>query len=86
MTWTNAPMLPQRYAHFLFALIQSGLTTAIAAAITIWRMGADGVLIDWVGSWLTSWLAMVPVVILAAPAIKWLSQTLTNGVPDRRAP
>ncbi|WP_346348034.1 DUF2798 domain-containing protein [Bradyrhizobium sp. 139] len=49
-------------------------------------MGADGVLIDWVGSWLTSWLAMVPVVILAAPAIKWLSQTLTNGVPDRRAP
>ncbi|MCK1492161.1 DUF2798 domain-containing protein [Bradyrhizobium sp. 180] len=79
-------MLPQRYAHFLFALIQSGLTTAIAAAITIWRMGADGALLNWVSSWLTAWVTMVPVVILAAPAIRWLSHYLTTGKSGHRAP
>jgi hypothetical protein len=36
--------IPRRYSHFLFGLIQSGFTTAIAAAIASAPLIHDGVL------------------------------------------
>jgi hypothetical protein len=72
-------MLPRRYAHFVFAILQSGLTTAVAAAITIARMAPDNPLIDWVCSWAVAWTMMVPVVILAAPTLRKAASFLTRN-------
>jgi Protein of unknown function (DUF2798) len=72
---------PRRYAHFLFAAMQSALTSSIAAAIAsfdlIW---AGGFLGHWLRSWAVAWILMLPVVIAAAPAILRLSELMTR--PD----
>jgi Protein of unknown function (DUF2798) len=78
--------LPRRYAHFLFAAIQSALTSAIAAAVAglnlPWAAGFFG---HWVRSWAEAWILMLPIVILAAPAISHLSNLMTSldGVNTR---
>jgi ABC-type bacteriocin/lantibiotic exporter with double-glycine peptidase domain len=70
---------PRRYAHFLFAAIQSALTSSIAAAIAsfnlIWTGGFLG---HWLQSWTVAWIVMLPVVIAAAPAILRLSELMTR--------
>jgi hypothetical protein len=75
------PRPPHRYAHFLFAAIQSALTSSIAAAIAsfnlIWLGGFLG---HWLRSWAVAWIVMLPVVIVAAPAILRLSELMTS--PD----
>jgi hypothetical protein len=75
------PMPPRRHAHFLFAAIQSALTSSIAAAIAsfnlIWVGGFFG---QWLRSWAVAWIVMLPVVIVAAPAILCLSEFITR--PD----
>jgi hypothetical protein len=71
--------LPKRYAHYLFALIQSGLTTAVATAITSLRLATDDLLISWLNSWLVSWATMVPVVLLAAPIIRQATLFLASA-------
>jgi len=71
-------MLPRRYAHFVFALMQSGITTAVAAAITIVRMAPANPLIDWICSWAIAWTTMVPIVLLAAPGIRKAASLLTR--------
>ena len=76
---SNLPKLPRRYAHFLFAVIQSGMTSAIASAIACFLFAADT---SWISEWFTSWLAawaiMVPIVLLAAPAIRSIANVLTS--------
>jgi Protein of unknown function (DUF2798) len=76
---SNLPKLPRRYAHFLFAVIQSGMTSAIASAIACFRLAADT---SWISEWFTPWLAawaiMVPIVLLAAPAIRSIANVLTS--------
>ena len=79
--------IPRRYAHFVFAVIQSGLTTAIAAAIASRMLLAEGRFLSyWLFSWLTAWIVMAPVVILAAPAIRALAARLTREEqrPEKR--
>jgi uncharacterized protein DUF2798 len=71
--------LPKRHAHFLFAVIQSGLTTAVASAITSLRLAAGDFFSSWLTAWLVSWVTMVPVVLLAAPLIRRLTHLLTHG-------
>jgi len=71
--------IPRRYAHFVFGVIQSGLTSAIAAGIASFPLLATGeFLADWMRSWLVSWVLMLPVVLLAAPAIQRVSLFLTR--------
>jgi hypothetical protein len=71
--------IPRRYAHFLFGAIQSGLTSAIAAAIASFPFLAQGFfLMHWLPSWLLSWLLMLPIVAIAAPAIQNLANILTR--------
>jgi hypothetical protein len=71
--------LPGKYSHFLFGVIQSGLTCAVAAAITIApRWQEVPVFAFWLRSWLMAWVVMVPVVLLAAPLIRRLTIRLTN--------
>ncbi|QWG20214.1 DUF2798 domain-containing protein [Bradyrhizobium sediminis] len=72
------PKIPRRYAHFLFGVIQSGLTAAVASAVASYEFLVDGDFVaHWLVSWLTSWALMVPIVLVAAPAIRWVSVSLT---------
>ena len=71
--------IPRRLGHFVFGVIQSGLTCAIAAAIASYPFVARGSFMEhWTRSWLLSWLIMLPGVILAAPAIRGLTNVLTR--------
>ncbi len=70
--------IPRRYSHFVFAVIQSGMTSAIAAAIASMPFLEDSTFtVHWLGSWLIAWAAMAPIVILAAPFIRRLVFALT---------
>ena len=70
--------IPRRYTHFVFAVIQSGLTCLIAAGIaSLPSLTTENFLRSWVASWLIAWVTMLPVVLLAAPAIRSLALALT---------
>jgi hypothetical protein len=71
--------IPRRYSHFVFGVLQSGLTSLIAAGIA--SLPADGAMLfarHWMLSWLIAWAAMLPVVLLAAPAIRAFALRLTR--------
>jgi hypothetical protein len=71
--------IPRRYAHFIFGVIQSGLTSAVAAAIASYPfLQSGGFILHWLGSWLVSWVLMLPAVIFAAPAIHRMANALTR--------
>ena len=71
--------IPRRYSHFVFGVIQSGLTSLIAAGIASFPSLARGnFLQNWMVSWLIAWVAMLPVVLLAAPAIRSLALAVTR--------
>jgi hypothetical protein len=71
--------IPHIYGHFVFGIIQSGLTSCIAAAIASFAFLDDGrFLQNWISSWLMSWLIMLPVVIFAAPFIRRAVMKLTD--------
>ncbi|HEY6701930.1 MAG TPA: DUF2798 domain-containing protein [Pseudolabrys sp.] len=70
----------RRYSHFVFAVIQSGLTCLLAAGIASLPVVTVGhFLTHWTLSWIISWMMMLPVVVLAAPAIRSVSRLLTSG-------
>lgn len=74
-------MLPisRRHAHFVFGVIQSGLTSAIASAIASLPFLAENMFLGhWLRSWLLAWALMLPVVLFAAPFIRRLSVVLTR--------
>ena len=76
--------IQRRYSRFAFGALQSGLTCAIAVAIASFPfIKSDGFVQTWIVSWLISWVAMLPVVLAAAPAIRSLSVRLTR---DDRLP
>jgi hypothetical protein len=67
----EVPKIPARYSHFVFGVLQSGLTCAIAAAIACEPFFYQGKFVShWLRSWLLSWLTMFPVVLIAAPVIR----------------
>jgi Protein of unknown function (DUF2798) len=71
--------IPRRHAHFVFGVIQSGLTSAIAAAIASFPFFAQNSFVrHWVVSWLLSWILMLPLVLFAAPLIRRASEILTR--------
>ena len=71
--------IPRRFSHFVYGVIQSCLTCAIAAAIaSLPFLAAGSFVLHWVQSWLLAWLMMLPVVLFAAPAIRKLAEFLTS--------
>ena len=71
--------IPRRYTHFVFGVIQSGLTCLIAAGIaSLPSLAGGNFLQNWLLSWLIAWITMLPVVLLAAPAIRLLALALTR--------
>jgi len=70
--------IPRRYTHFVFGTIQSGLTSLIAAGIaSLPSLATGNFWRNWLLSWLVAWVTMLPIVLLAAPAIRSLSLALT---------
>jgi hypothetical protein len=71
--------IPRRHSHFVFGVIQSGLTSLIAAGIASWPLlGSERFFLNWIASWLISWIVMLPAVLFAAPAIRRLAFALTS--------
>lgn len=64
--------LPHRYAPFLFAVIQAGMTTGLATALATHQALAFGERFwaHWLSAWGLAWVTMVPVVVAAAPFIQ----------------
>ena len=72
--------IPRRFSHFIFAVIQAGLTCLIAAGVaSLPLVTIPQFLAHWLLSWVISWAAMLPVVVLAAPIIRSASFRLTSG-------
>lgn len=72
--------ISRRHAHFVFGVIQAGLTSAIAAAIASVPFFAQSAFLEhWLSSWLIAWATMIPVVLLAAPFIRRVVHALTMG-------
>ena len=72
--------IPRRYSHFVFAVIQAGLTCLIAAGIaSLPLVTLRKFLVHWLLSWIVSWVTMLPVVVVAAPMIRSASFRLTSG-------
>lgn len=70
--------VPRRHSHFVFGVIQSGLTCAVAAAIASYPFIDGGAFFGhWITSWVIAWVTMLPVVLLAAPLIRKIVERLT---------
>jgi Protein of unknown function (DUF2798) len=75
--------IPRRHAHFLFAVMQSAITSAIAAAVASADfLSQGGFLYHWLRASLFAWLLMLPIVIFFAPFLSRLSDLLTQ--PDQQ--
>lgn len=71
--------IPRRFSHFIYGVIQSCLTCALAGAIASFPFLATGSFAaHWVRSWLLAWLMMLPIVLFAAPAIHGLTRFVTR--------
>ena len=57
--------IPARYEHFVFGVVQSGLTCAVAAAIATTPHALDLAFAGrWLNAWALSWVSMLPVVVV----------------------
>ncbi|MFP3555494.1 DUF2798 domain-containing protein [Paraburkholderia sp. SIMBA_049] len=71
--------ISSRHSHFVFGVLQSGLTSAIAAAIASIPFVKDGMFVPhWLISWSISWLTMLPIVVTAAPLIRKIAERITR--------
>ncbi|KPF99789.1 GNAT family acetyltransferase [Rhodopseudomonas sp. AAP120] len=71
--------IPRRYSHFIYAVLQSGITTSIASMIASVPFMSDHTFLEhWIGAWGASWMVMLPVVIFAAPLLRRLTLVLTT--------
>jgi hypothetical protein len=71
--------IPRRFSHFVYGVIQSGLTCAIAAGIASIPFIATGTFVThWLQSCFVAWIMMLPIVLFAAPAIRSLTHLLTR--------
>ena len=71
--------IPRRFSHFVYGVIQSGLTCALAAGIASFPFIDTGTFVThWLQSWFVAWIMMLPIVLFAAPAIRNLTHMLTR--------
>jgi hypothetical protein len=80
--------LPQKYAPYVFGVIQAAITTAIATGIATHQLTEFGLLFlqRWAFAWLVAWLTMLPVVILFAPLLQRAVTALTVPEFDQSRP
>ena len=69
----------RRHAHFVFGVLQSGLTSFIASGFgSLPLVGSDMFWASWLKAWGLSWLVMLPLVLVAAPFIRKAATLLTR--------
>jgi hypothetical protein len=78
MECCEIPKIPRRFSHFLYGVIQSGLTAGIATAIASINFHVTSAFFL---HWILAWLMMLPIVIFAAPAIRKLTFVMTYDEP-----
>ncbi len=77
-------MIPARFAPVLFALILSGLMSALVAGIASWSASMADIqdpwpwLLAWRSAWLHAWPVAFPAVLLMAPLTRRLVAWLTT--------
>jgi hypothetical protein len=72
--------LPPALAPYAFGVIQAAVTTCVATAVAtaqIMDVG-PGFWGYWLAAWIFSWLTMLPIVILVAPVIRRIVQSMTG--------
>ncbi|PTM61623.1 DUF2798 domain-containing protein [Phreatobacter oligotrophus] len=70
---------PAPHIHFVFGALQSGLTSGVATAVASWPALQEGLfLAQWLRAWLIAWALMLPIVIVAAPAIRAFAMAVTS--------
>ena len=67
---------------FVFAVLQSGITTAIATAVA--SAGMPNAVAHWLQSWWVAWATMIPVVLIAAPVLRVASDRIADTLRPRR--
>ncbi|BCF95036.1 DUF2798 domain-containing protein [Paraburkholderia largidicola] len=71
--------IPGEYGHYVYGTIQSDITCAVGSGIASIQFYEGRALVSqWLGAYLVSWGAMLPVVVFAAPLIRWLTNRITN--------
>jgi hypothetical protein len=71
--------LPRKYSHYVFGVIQSGITCSIAAGIACVPFASSGSFLShWISAYLYSWVIMLPLVVMAAPVIRKLTGVITE--------
>lgn len=70
--------LPKRFSPLVFGIIQSCITSAVAAGVSHAADPAALFLGHWARTWLVSWAMIVPIVALAAPGIRRIVDRLTG--------
>jgi hypothetical protein len=71
--------LPSRFNHFVYGGIQSGITSGVASGIASLSSLEEGLFLTrWLNAWFLCWVLMIPVVLLAAPFIRWLTLLVAN--------
>jgi hypothetical protein len=76
------PRIPEQYGHFVFAVLQAGITTGLTAAVAAWSITRDlhfGAL--WLRSWRFSQVPILAVVLTAAYPIRRLVRYVTDASP-----
>lgn len=73
------PKLPNSWSHFVFGALQSALTSGVASAIASFPRWAESDFFrSWLIAWSLAWLAMLPLVVVAAPVIRRITTLLTE--------
>jgi hypothetical protein len=77
---SNMRKIPRRYGHYVFAVIQSGITTALTSGIASAPLfnGMD-FLLHWLKTWLIAWAMIIPVAVVPAPLIRGFVNALTEA-------
>ncbi len=71
--------IPRRHAHYVFGVIQSGLTSLIASGFgAAATLGTPAFWSNWLIAWGLAWATMLPIVLLAAPFIRRAAEGLTR--------
>ncbi|MDR7040457.1 choline-glycine betaine transporter [Methylobacterium sp. BE186] len=72
------PPIARQHAHYVFAVLQSGITTLISSGIASAPLaGEDRFLTHWLWAWAIAWSFMIPIVVVAAPTIRRVATALT---------
>jgi hypothetical protein len=71
--------IPHQFSHYIFGVLQSGVTCAVASGITVFgAANSENKFFDWLIAWSMSWITMLPVIFLIAPILRQTVEQITD--------